>query len=283
MKTMKNPVKHPYFRHIWNMVHIYKYGWLQIITGMPGSGKSWTALTEAEIIDPKFTIDNVGFTPKQYLDVIDEAKPGQFVVWDECGVAVSSRKWQSASNILVTEVLQTMRHRRLGVIMVVPDMSFIDVQARKLIHSYMESKRYRRNPPELWVYQINIDRKSGKIYWPHPKIRLDGRIVKLNHFVMKRKPSEELRVEYEKQHKKYKLRIEQKARSAVSSLEKELGGGMSVFDYVKVVQQEPNKFSNTRGTVDWRLVKAHLQVSKHQAEQISILVKKNNSAMNVKL
>lgn len=273
--SQKNPVKHPYFRHIWNMVHVYRYGWLQIITGMPGSGKSWTALTEAEIIDPTFNIDRVGFTPKQYLEVIDGAKTGQFVVWDEVGVGISARKWQSASNIMITEVLQTMRHRRLGVILVVPDLSFIDVQARKLIHSYMECKRYRLNPPELWVYQINIDRKSGKIYWPHPKIRHNGKIVKLNNFVMKKNPSEELRTEYEKRHRKYKVRIENKARNAVNALEKELGDSMTVFDYAEHVKKNVKKYTNIKGKVDWRLVKSYHKFSREKSQQIVALANKS--------
>lgn len=271
---MKNPVQHPYFRHIWYMVHRYKYGWLQIITGQPGSGKSWTALTQAEIIDPNFSIDNVGFTPKEYLDVIDGAKSGSFVVWDECGVAVSSRKWQSTSNILITEVLQTMRHRRLGVILVVPDMSFIDVQARKLIHCYMEAKRYAYNPPQLWVYEINIDRKTGKIYFPHPKIRYKGMNVKLRNFILKRKPSEDLVKEYEKRHKSYKLRIERKARQSVGVLERELGDSRTVFDYMKYVVSNQEKFTSDKGKIDWRLIKPILKLSREKSQQIQMLARK---------
>lgn len=242
---------------------------------MPGSGKSWTALTLSEILDKDFDITHVAFTPKQYLDVLKDAKRGQFVVWDECGVALHSRKWFSASNILITEVLQTMRHKRLGVIMVVPDMSFIDIQARKLVHSYCESKRRGYHPVNLWIYEINVNRRTGEIYYPHPLINDNGNAFKLRKFIVKRRPSKELCKEYEKQHVEYKNKIEHKARKDLSAVEAEMfGEETTIFDYINKVTKNKEEYSKNN-KVNVYVIQTKLGISRHKAEQIKAMIGTN--------
>ena len=272
---MTNPIQIPYLRHVWNMIHRYKYGWIQVITGMPGSGKSWTALTIAEKMDPKFDINAVGFTPKQYLDVLEDTKIGNFVVWDECGIALPARKWYSLSNILVTEVLQTMRHKRLGLILVVPDLSFIDVQARKLVHSYTEAKRRGQDPVKLWVYEIRVNRRTGDVYFPHPIIQNNGSAAKLRNFIFKSLPSKKLQDEYEEEHVKYKKKIERKARSMAEKIETEISGReLTVYDMINKVEKDIDKYKNKKGNIDWHLIKLDLRISRDKAIEIQKFIDK---------
>ena len=269
-KQIKDPVTKKWFHHVWLMAHRYKYGWSQVFTGMPGSGKTMSATQYAELLSPpgEFTADNVAFTPKGYLDTLENLKPGQPVVWSELGVGLPSRRWHSLSNILISQVIQTMRIKKPIVLMDVSDLSFIDVQARKLIFCYSEAKRWGSNPVKLWLYRIKIVRRTGDIFWPHPLIKCNGRIVKLRYITIKRKPDEDLWKEIDRKQRHFKSGLEEKARKMIGLMKKELIGGRTIMDMINEVQKDRKKFLNKGGKLDVYLLQTHLNVGKGKAMQV---------------
>lgn len=268
----------PFVRHIWNMLHHYNYNWLQVITGNPGTGKSYTAMTLGEMLDPNFSIDKVAFSAKEFIDILNNIKRnGEVVVWDEVGISasLSSRRWFTLSNILIDDVIQTFRYRKICVFLVVPDLSFIDVRARKLVRCFSECKRRQKDPAKLWVYWISVNRRDGKIYTPHPLIQIDGATCKLRAFVMKRLPSEQLMEDYERVHKKYKARLEMRANRIIGMMErKEFVAGKTIYDFVGDVEKDREKYTNKKGVLDWYLIKMHLKISEGKAKQIQKYLEK---------
>lgn len=99
---------------------------------------------------------------------------------------MSSREWYSVQNKMLGAVLQTFRILNVGVIFTTPDLSFIDVQARKLFHNYLETA-YLDQKEELAylkIYDIQVNSRFDKIYYKHPRFKTDRGVVSLSHLVV---------------------------------------------------------------------------------------------------
>lgn len=239
------------------------------MAGMPGSGKTKTASTWGWLLDPRFSADDVSFTARGYINSLENIRVGSAKVWSEMGIGLPSRGWFQLSNILTAQVVQTMRIKKPIIFMDVSDLSFIDIQARKLIFHYSEVKRHKRNPPKVWLYNIKIDRKRGKPYYPHPLLRVGGKSVKLRNIVMQDILPDEIWKEIDKKQRKFKDRLERKALGSLRLLEKEeILSQKTIFDYINVVQRNKKRYINKRGELDWQLIQLHLQISRRKAQQI---------------
>ena len=87
-------------------LHNRNQNWLAIICGEPGSGKSYAALSIAEKIGGNIT---VVFSPKQFMEAVNsgDLKKGDTLIFDEAGVGLAARDWNSKLNKLLGSVLQT--------------------------------------------------------------------------------------------------------------------------------------------------------------------------------
>ena len=155
---------------------------LATITGPTGSGKSWSALSMAELIDKDFTIDRVIFRAKDLMKLISNGnlKPGSVIVWDEAGIDLSNRNWQSVTNKMLNALLQTFRHKNFILFFTVPFHDFIDSSSRKLFHADFETQKINRNQstviikPKLLQYNSNL----AKWYRKYLKVQMNGSIIK---------------------------------------------------------------------------------------------------------
>jgi len=116
---------------------------LTLIIGMPGKGKSWAAARMAELIDPQFTatqfcvsysefLQSMKTFAEMYEQGIDVA--GRVIIFDEFQQGASARKWHSTINEAINDVLQTFRYLNLIVIFTSPHLSFVDINARAVMH-----------------------------------------------------------------------------------------------------------------------------------------------------
>jgi hypothetical protein len=186
--------------------------WLAIICGETGSGKSYSALTIAGLIGNK---THIVFTPIEFLQLLNSKSlsKGDIVVFDEAGVGMSSREWYSVQNKLLGSVLQTFRNMNVGVIFTTPNLSFIDVQARKLFHHYFETAfiDYDEDEAFLKVYEIQVNSRLDKIYYKKPKFADEnGRVFTMSHLVVD-KPKEDIIEYYEGLKSAYTSRLNENA------------------------------------------------------------------------
>lgn len=141
------------------------------ITGGTGSGKSYSALRLAELLDPNFTPSNVIYTPIQFMNLINSGKlkKGAVIIFDEAGVGINARKWQSVGNNLIQFVLQTFRNDNYIVFFTAPDFSFIDGASRKLFHAQFETKDivFSRSVCNLKPFMIQINQRKGTMYYKY--------------------------------------------------------------------------------------------------------------------
>lgn len=187
--------------------------WLGIICGETGSGKSYSALSLAHLISNRV---HIVFTPLEFLSLLnnDKLQKGDTIIFDEAGVGMSSREWYSVQNKLLGTVLQTFRNMNVAVIFTTPNLSFIDVQARKLFHCYMDTAYldYENEEAFLKVFDIQVNSRIDKIYYKRPKIIDDqtGGVYTMSHLVLD-KPSQEVCEHYEELKSKYTKKLNEDA------------------------------------------------------------------------
>jgi len=132
--------------------------WLCVLCGPPGTGKSFTALRLAESIDPTFSVQRVVFTAKEFLEVFPYTKPGQVIVFDE-GEEVNARRAMSEKNVQFGLILSMIRFTQVSVIFTLPNIQMIDINTRRLMHSYLHTIAVDRTKDALWK------RTRSGVYW----------------------------------------------------------------------------------------------------------------------
>lgn len=217
---------------------------LPIITGPTGSGKSWAALSIGELVDDEFDITRVVFRGRELMDLINSGKlkAGSVIVWDEAGIDLSSRNWQSLTNKMLNFVLQTFRHMNFVLIFTVPYHDFLDVASRKLFHAEFETvsinkvKQTCRIKPKLLQYNPDLKKwykkylkviKKGtgrttlkKWNLPKPSQQLiDDYEVKKTKFTASLNREIELKLEKEKKKEEEAPKLEENFTRALTPLQ----------------------------------------------------------------
>lgn len=139
---------------------------IAIAEGSTGIGKSWAMLSVAYQIDPDFSIDQVAFSFKDVMKIIDEPKflkkPFRVVLFDECQTDINNRAWQSLTNKLFLYLTSTFRHRNIILLMASPYSDFVDSASMKLIHCKFVVKGHSRQSklttirPKLQQYNSSM-------------------------------------------------------------------------------------------------------------------------------
>jgi hypothetical protein len=177
--------------------------WLCVICGPTGSAKSYSGMRLGEMINPeRFDIDRIVFNAEDFMKLLNSGtlNKGDVIMFDEAGVGLPAREFASLTNKMFNYVLQTFRYRNIGVIFTIPSFSFLDIQARKLLHSYVETVSINREKNHAIVKFLDINvnpRIKDKIYFQYPRIRLpNGRVYTIQQCHI-RLPTAALQEQYE--------------------------------------------------------------------------------------
>lgn len=215
-----------FVEYVRDRLHKQNRNYLCAIVGPTGSGKSYSALRLAEQVDPDFSIGQVCFTPKEFMDLLNSGrlKRGSVIVFDEAGVAVNSRNFQSQTNKLLHYVNQTFRSNNYGVIYTLPDFGFLDVGIRKLVHSILETKKIDYNQEVVWVRPLMVENnaQSGKIYMKYPRVRYaeTPRLKKVITKMFVHKPSDRLIKDYETRKAAYNKGLQSDVQATLNTQDK---------------------------------------------------------------
>jgi len=169
---------------------------LIVKTGDTGSGKSFSGLTLGERLKPEVfnPVKHIAyFDAFDFLKVIKRAHKGDVVMFDEVGVGMDSREWNSRSNILMTKILQTFRTKNLYVIFTAPDFSFVDVKARKVFHNFvlMKGINYKKQISRGKWYDIIKNRFDGTFFYKTMQVEVNNRRFELGEITYS-KPSQDI-------------------------------------------------------------------------------------------
>lgn len=225
------------------------------VMGGTGTGKSYLSLTLGHKIDKEFSTNRVVFRSDEFLKMLNwgRLKKGNVIMFDEAGVGIPAREWQSFTNKAINLVLQTFRHRNLIVIFTVPSFNYIDKQSRNLFHIVIETKGidYDKEICLARVKFIETNVLSGKVYTKFPRSFLsDNSSQKIKHKLFGfSKPPEHLIDKYERKKDRF-------ARELGKELEREMIQNkrwqleaektLSFDDALKAVRADPTNFQIQR-------------------------------------
>ena len=174
---------------------------LGMISGPTGSGKSWAGLSICSMVDSTFGPDRIITSMKQLMKLINSGKlkKGSAILWDEAGIDIDAKSWQSLTNKLINSLLQTFRHQQFILLFTAPYMDFIDAGTRKLFHAEFSvlSIDYTKKKTKIRPQLIQYNSRFKKFYYKYLRVTKPPRgVVKINKWNVP-KPSNWLISEYE--------------------------------------------------------------------------------------
>lgn len=152
-----------------------KKNFLGFIGGPTGSGKSWAALSICHMVDSTFNPERIITTMKDLMTLINSGKlkEGSAILWDEAGIDISNKAWQSLPNKMINFLMQTFRHQRFILIFTSPYLDFIDAGTRKLFHAefIMSKIDYAEQKAKIKPYLIQYNARQRKFYYKYLRVK----------------------------------------------------------------------------------------------------------------
>jgi len=194
-----------------------------VITGKVGSGKSFGALTMALANDPGFCIDRVVFTRTEFMELVRSLEKGSFIVGDEIGSWMDSRDWNTLESRKLSKIIETFRHKQLGVIWTVPQLRQVDINIRTMGDTSMETLKVHRRTQEVETKFkiVETNPLSGDVYRKFPVITNDIGKVTVNRLFLDR-PPKSLEKLYLKKKEEFTERLNARTHDEMKHIEKGL-------------------------------------------------------------
>lgn len=213
---------HPFVKDMYNNIYRKKRNVTAAIAGAVGTGKSYTGLALACMLDSalkktktvkeakEWLEKRVIRDPSQLNNLLNEEKVsfGDCLIFDEAGTSADSREWWQYKNKVLRYNMQIFRNKRLVTIFTMPNLKFLDKQARDLIEFYIETinVNYNKKRVSSRVRKLQTNPHSGDTYKKRPRYIVGGKKVKFD-FLNWPKPPEHICKAYEKFADKFKDKI----------------------------------------------------------------------------
>lgn len=203
---------------------------LGVFIGQTGSGKSLASIELGDLIEngnlPK---ENILFKASKFLARLDDGlndktlPKGSVIIWDEAGIGLNAKKWQSKTNKIINSVIQTFRNENIIVLFTVPYLSFIDPDSRKLIHAFFQTQKIDKKKKICKVkpFNIQVNQISGKMYRKSLRVLGEnGASIKIKRISLNL-PRRELLDYYEENAAKFKREVITEARQELDKMDME--------------------------------------------------------------
>lgn len=274
-------------KKVWNRMWRQNEHFMAVIVGREGSGKSYTGIKIAEVVDPSFDAERVMFDPVNFLKKLRDWKEqnetkGKMVVIDEAGVGVGVRTWYDKDQILLNQVLQIIRSENMGVIFTLPRLKELDSQTEGRLHAYLEMTGMKAGEwaKVKWLDWDPTRDDRDEIYREYPKLEVNGVERKIERLRLS-PPSEDLVEAYaerknEFQRREYEQAIEQMDddvddEKSVKEIAMEIADGR-IGDYVAAHNQNGTPYINDR------LIRADYELSQNDAKAVKDLLNRQFSS-----
>jgi len=222
----------------WERMNVRDEHWMCCVVGEEGSGKSYTALKLAKMIDPSFDESQAFFNPANLLEVLeeDEYSRGDVYVVDEAGVGLGNRTWHDEEQIATNQALQLIRDHNIAVIFTLPRLSELDTQTKGRLQDVIEMRDKEDGEfvrANWWTVDVDrLDFSSGRDGTWMQKLEWRGREVDYLDFTP---PEYEFIEAYEEQKDEFQAEVYADARGEEGDEEEnELSDPKSVA--AKIVQ-----------------------------------------------
>lgn len=205
-------------RKIWKRMNVENEHFMGAIVGREGHGKSLSAISIARMVDPQFTADSVFFDPQNLIETFDSSEygRGRMIILDEAGVGMGNRSWYEKEQILLNQVLQTVRDENMGVLFTLPRLEELDSQTEGRLHALIEMLGVADDGTHASAKWKNISMSRdgrGKEYKKYPRFRINGAKRKVREIAVG-PPPESIEEAYEQQKAAFKQELYEEAMEA---------------------------------------------------------------------
>jgi len=223
------------------------------------TGKTYAALRIGELLDPNFTIENVGFETSWYIEMAEKQERGAILVLDEPNRAVGNRSWFTEENRGFAEYLQTNAYRGIHGLFPLPHMHLMDNAVMGVCTSHIVMDRPGHG--SVYIYERDQLNRSYSTFTPRwGELWLSKPSVKLYHAYEKK------RHEYTSaRNKQFLKRLEQSLLIAQA---------MGKKDILTIVLSDPEKFMDGEGIkrkLSPKKIMGEFSVSSHRAYDVKVL------------
>ena len=280
-----HPVQQVLRQEIWGRLNERNQHFMAVLVGPEGSGKSYTSLKIAELVDPTFTAERVMFNPADFLEQLQEWKAagetkGKMVVVDEAGVGIGTRSWYEKDQIKLNKVLQVIRDENMGIIFTVPSLKDLDSQARRRLRAYCEmvnlqEGRYADMKFLRWLPKRD---DKNKTYRKYPIVRINGDHRKITRLRFA-PPTTELSRAYNQRKATFQAQLYDEAESefrgdddqemSVKEIAEEIVSN-GVDEYISIHSTNKTEY------VDAELIEVDYEISRRDAKKVKKLVQRSN-------
>ncbi|MBA7715221.1 hypothetical protein ES703_124262 [subsurface metagenome] len=140
------------------------------VTGEAGIGKSQICLQIAQNISPKhrktrlpkFGVDQIVFTFKEFMEQVLKADIGVPIVFDEPSYAMGKREWYKQINQALVKTIESFRFKVRPLFIPIINISLLDKSVRSQLVQFHVVMNDRGKAS---VYQISPSQFTDKTYW----------------------------------------------------------------------------------------------------------------------
>jgi len=233
-----------------------KKNFLGFIGGPTGSGKSWAGLSICNMADATFNPERIVTTMRQLIKLVnsEKLKEGSAILWDEAGIDISNKSWQSLTNKTINFLMQTFRHKRFILIFTSPYLDFIDAGTRKLFHAefLMSSIDYDKEKSKVKPYLIQYNSRARKFYYKYLRVNTKRGISPIKiwnipkppqwlideYEIIKTKFTTELNKDIERQLDELESSKNNKERKPLTAIQERVLTLMAKYDNAQAVAKE---------------------------------------------
>jgi len=269
-------------RHeVWNRINRRNQHYMAALVGPEGSGKSWTALKIAEVIDPTFDADRVMFDPHTFMESLTAWKDagetrGKMIVVDEAGVGIGSRSWYDKDQIQLNKVLQVIRSENMGMLFTLPRLSELDSQTRGRLRAMikMDDMKPGKYADVNYLRWFPARDERSKIYRKYPIVDIDGKTKKVRRLRFG-PPSHELVDAYESRKDAFQTKLYEDTTDQIGDGEESISEKEIVDDILQGdISQYVKTHTSTGEYIDHDLIQIDYDITKASAKRIKKAVER---------
>lgn len=217
--------------------------------GQTGTGKSYSAISLQELLEEGILKEeNVFYKATDFMKRLYEGNlaPGTVLVWDEAGKDLNAKQWQAKANRVVSVVFQIFRRENIIVLFTLPYFSFLDPDARKLVHATFETQGIDKETKETIVKPliIQVNQDTGKMYKKFLRV-IDGDngLIPVKKIRLP-KANDEFLKKYELNKEKFSKDVYKEAYEELMAMEVKKKSGKELTEKQKEVLEDTEKGLN---------------------------------------
>ena len=273
-------------QEVWHRINSRNQHYMAALVGPEGSGKSWTALKIAELIDPTFDADRVMFDPHTFMEQLTEWKDagetrGKMIVVDEAGVGIGSRSWYDKDQIQLNKVLQVIRSENMGMLFTLPRLSELDSQTRGRLRAMIEMDGMKpgKYADVKYLRWFPARDERSKVYRKYPIVG-DGNAMRKVRRLRFGPPSEELIEGYEARKETFQAELYAKTTDQIGDED----GERSVKDIAEEIFEDSlDQYISISASkkieyIDKELIAIDYDISEHRANKVKKLLERERDA-----